>query len=121
MKPSMKQPAPQPAAKPRRTYDQTFKEEAVAMWTSSSKSATVVASELGIDNPNLLYLWRKAFAPAAPGGRGAAGAKSPEELALEVQRLQKENDRLRTQRDILKKTLGILSEPPTSGMNGFKA
>lgn len=92
----------------------------MAMWAGSSKSAAVIANELGIDNPNLLYLWRRAFAPAVPGGRGAAGAKSPEELALEVQRLQRENERLRTQRDILKKTLGILSEPPTSGMNGFK-
>jgi transposase len=117
----MKQPVQKPEEKVRRTFDRTFKEEAVAMWASSSKSATLIARELGIDNPNLLYLWRKAFAPAAPGGKGAAGAKSPEELALEVQRLQKENDRLRTQRDILKKTLGILSEPPTSGMNGFKA
>lgn len=116
----MKQPVQKPEAKQRRKFDQTFKEEAVAMWASSSKPATAIASELGIDNPNLLYLWRRALAPAAPGGKGAAGAKSPEELALEVQRLQKENDRLRTQRDILKKTLGILSEPPTSGMNGFK-
>lgn len=117
----MKQSVQKPAEKVRRTFDRTFKEEAVALWANSSKSATVIAGELGIDNPNLLYLWRKAFAPAAPGGRGAAGAKSPEELALEVQRLQKENDRLRIQRDILKKTLGILSEPPTSGMNAFKA
>lgn len=115
MKPNQK-----PESKQRRTYDKTFKEEALALWASSSKPASAIAQELGIHNPNLLYMWKKAFAPAAPGGKGAAGAKSPEELALEVQRLQKENERLRTQRDILKKTLGILSEPPSSGLNGFK-
>jgi transposase len=116
----MKQSDLKPESKQPRKFDKTFKQEALALWASSSKSASVIAEELGIDNPNLLYMWRKAFAPAALGGKGAAGAKSTEELALEVQRLQRENERLRTQRDILKKTLGILSEPPSSGMNGFK-
>jgi hypothetical protein len=33
--------------------------------------------------------------------------------------LRHENDYLRQQQDILKKTLGILSEAPTSGINGL--
>jgi hypothetical protein len=39
---------------------------------------------------------------------------------LEVENigLRREIDYLRQQRDILKKTLGILSETPTNGLNG---
>jgi hypothetical protein len=33
--------------------------------------------------------------------------------------LRRENDYLRQQRDILKKTLGILSEAPTNGISGL--
>ena len=116
----MKQPDQKPESKQRRTYDKTFKEEALAMWASSSKSASVIAEELGIHNPISSTSGERPLLLRPLGGKGAAGAKSPEELALEVQRLQKENERLRTQRDILKKTLGILSEPPSSGLNGFK-
>jgi len=33
--------------------------------------------------------------------------------------LRRENAELRQQRDILKKTLGILSAPPSNGMSGL--
>jgi chaperonin cofactor prefoldin len=36
--------------------------------------------------------------------------QSPEEMAREIQQLRKELARVSTQRDILKKTMGILSE-----------
>ncbi|HUR47767.1 MAG TPA: hypothetical protein VMZ27_17920 [Candidatus Saccharimonadales bacterium] len=71
--------------------------------------------------PNRLYAWRKRFAPAAAGGRAAAGAKADwiVELQSQLEAALRENQHLRQQRDILKKTLGILSEPPSSGMNGL--
>ena len=37
--------------------------------------------------------------------------RSAEELQAELRALRRENEQLRTQRDILKKTLGILAEP----------
>jgi transposase-like protein len=104
---------------PRRKFDDTFRREAVNHWLSSGKSADVIANELGI-NSNQLYAWRQRFAPADAGG-GAAGAPTPATLA-EAQVLldaaHRENRHLREQRDILKKTLGILSEPPPSAING---
>jgi transposase len=104
---------------PRRKFDDTFKREAVNHWVTSGKPASVIAKELGVD-PNLLYNWKQRFAPADAGGRAAAGAK-PATLAEAQVRLdaaEREIARLREQRDILKKTLGIISEPPRNASSG---
>ena len=105
--------------KPRQEFDQTFKREAVNHWLTSGKSASVVAVELGI-LPNRLYAWRQRFAPAAAGGQAAAGAKpgSAAELQAQLEVARREIRHLTEQRDILKKTLGILSEPSSNAMNG---
>jgi transposase-like protein len=103
----------------RRKFDQTFKREAVQNWLGSGKSAELVAQELGV-HTNRLYAWKKRFAPADAGGRAAAGAKpgSLADLQARLEAAERENRHLREQRDILKKTLGILSEPPMNATNG---
>ena len=53
---------------------------------------------------------------SVPGGGAKRSAAQGE---AENAGLRREIDYLRHQRDILKKTLGILSEPPTSGSNGL--
>jgi|SRR5438309_1839260 transposase len=109
----------QTSARPRRKFDDTFRREAVNHWLSSGKSADVIARELGIHS-NQLYAWRKRFAPAEAGGRAADEAK-PATLAeaqLQLDAARREIRHLREQRDILKKTLGILSEPPPNATNG---
>jgi len=104
--------------KTRKKFNNAFKQQAVELWLNSGKAATVVAAELGI-HAQRLSVWRKRFAPPPPGGDGGGGAKrSAEQWEAENVSLRRENDYLRQQRDILKKTLGILSEPPTSGFNG---
>ena len=105
--------------KTRRKFDETFKREAVQNWLASGKSAEVVAQELGL-LANRLYAWKKHFAPAAAGGRAAAGAKpgSLADLQSQLETALRENRHLREQRDILKKTLGILSEPSPNATNG---
>ena len=116
----MIKPINKPSIKSRRKFDETFKHEAVNNWLSRGKSAEVIAPELGL-NSHRLYAWRKRFAPAAAGGRAAAGAKpgSPTDLQAKLDAALRENRHLREQRDILKKTLGILSEPPTNASNGL--
>jgi hypothetical protein len=41
------------------------------------------------------------------------------DLQARLEAAERENRHLREQRDILKKTLGILSEPPMNVTNGF--
>lgn len=98
-----------PPLKSRRKYDSTFKREAVSLWLKSGKSAREIGAELGIEQSHL-YDWKKAFGPPT----AAAEAQKDEELAA----LRRENALLRAQRDILKKTLGIISEPPSNALNG---
>lgn len=107
--------------KVRRKFDKTFKLEAVNNWLNSGKSADVVAQELGLAAKQL-YAWKKRFAPADAGGRAAAGAKpgSLADVQGQLEAALRENRHLREQRDILKKTLGILSEPSSSVMNGSR-
>lgn len=100
------------------TFDKAFKEHAVNLWVGSGKSAQVVANELGIKRDRL-YLWKQQLEQTAPG-KPVKAPVSPEQLEREVARLQLENQRLRQQRDILKKTLGILSEPLSSDTTASK-
>lgn len=88
--------------KHRRRYDAQFKEQAVKLLLSSGKSLHCVARELGISD-QALKDWKQTH--LQQGGSAA-------ELELENQRLRRELDRVSQQRDILKKSLGILSEDP---------
>ena len=103
-----------------RKFDPTFKREAVANWLSSGKSAEVIAQELGL-SANLLYAWRKPFAPE-DARRASQGAKpgSVADLQAQLDAARRELARVSEQRDILKKTLGILSEPLPNATNGSK-
>jgi transposase-like protein len=97
----------------RKRYDETFQRSSVEHWMLSGKSARQTASELGITTQTLQN-WQKKF-KALPAG---AVAGTLEALQAENRRLQKELHRMMQQRDILKKTLGIISEAPGSGSNG---
>lgn len=101
----------------RRKFDRIFKREAVQNWLHSGKSAEVVGEELGI-NANLLYAWRK-LVPAGAGGRAtAAKPGSVADLQGQLDAAHRELRHVREQCTILKKTLGILSEPSSNAMNG---
>jgi transposase len=109
----------QTSVQERRKFDQTFKREAVQNWLHSGKSAAVVGEELGI-NASLLYAWRK-LVPDVPGAMAARSKPgSLGDLQDQLNAAQRELRHVREQCQILKKTLGILSEPPTSAINGSK-
>jgi transposase len=93
----------------RRRYTEEFKRSAVEHWLSSGRSAERVARELGI-SPYNLRDWRYRYTPALKPV-DAPVPESPEAMKAEVCRLRKELARVIAQRDILKKTLGIVSEP----------
>jgi transposase len=116
----MIKPIKQSSVRTHRKFDPTFKREAVANWLSSGKSAEVIAQELGL-SANLLYAWRKPFAPE-DARRASQGAKpgSVADLQSQLDAALRELARVSEQRDILKKTLGILSEPLPNATNGSK-
>ena len=104
-------------ARSKASYTDQYKQEALALWRSSGRSAAKVAVELGI-RPPLLYRWaRWEREPEATKTNGRP-RRSIEELEAEIHRLRAENAKLLEQREVLKKSLGILSEVPPRGMPG---
>ena len=114
MKSQMKKPG---GHKPH--YPAEYKQQALELWQSSGRSAAKVGAELGI-RPALLFRWAKAQRDRKEG-QAARGARSLEEIEAENRRLREENAKLLEQREILKKSLGILSETPRRGMPGSKS
>ena len=92
-------------------YDENFKRSAVEMWLSGNRSAARICRELGISSQSL-KIWKKQLAALPATGHGQ---RSVEQLEAENRRLKRENLRLAQQRDILKKTLGIISTPDDDG------
>ncbi len=90
-------------------YTEEFKRSVVDHWCHSDKTAVQVAAEFGLKVWNVRD-WRRRYGPR-PKPVDAPLPESPEAMAREIQQLRKELARVTLQRDILKKTMGILSEP----------
>ena len=90
----------------RRVFPETFKREAVDRVASSGLPIGKVATELGL-NETVLRRWVVRLGGEATGAARRpitqAPAPSPADLVSEVTRLRRENERLRMERDILKK------------------
>ncbi|MDH3601802.1 MAG: transposase [Candidatus Tectomicrobia bacterium] len=84
----------------RRMYDDAFKRGAVRLVTHNRHGLSETARRLGI-NAKLLGRWKRAAATRPNGAFADNGHASPE--PDELIRLYKENQRLRMERDILKK------------------
>jgi transposase len=100
-----------------RRYDETFKRNAVALTLEGSRTVKQVAEELGVP-VDRLYEWRRLFA-ARPGAETGA-LQTTEERDEEIRRLRAELVRMQEREIVLKKSLGILSETPESGMPRLK-
>jgi transposase-like protein len=104
-------PTPHPSpTPPRKRFDEAFKRSAVEHWLASGKKARLIAAELGVSVWNLRD-WHKRYGPPPPPAPGVV------ELQEQVRALKAELLRAQQQRDILKKTLGILAEAPTNASN----
>ena len=93
------------ASRTRRHYNAEFKKAAVENYKKNGRDLSRTAHELGINHWTLrdwVEADRNASAPAN-------SERSKEELEEEIRRLRKDLERVTEQREILKKSLGILS------------
>ena len=88
---------------PKKLYDVEFKKQAVQLLVTSGRPLAQVARELGVPVWNLRE-WKKRLQPQL-----AQQPETLEALRLRLAQVERENFQLRQQRDILKKTLGIVS------------
>ncbi|KMP10269.1 transposase [Candidatus Nitromaritima sp. SCGC AAA799-A02] len=95
--------------KKRRQFTKEFKIEAVRLIIEEGRRISEVARELGVAE-NLLGRWKKKYEEGKAEPFPGKGRLSPEDD--ELRRLKRENDRLRMERDILKKAVAIFSEEP---------
>lgn len=97
--------------KTRRQFTSEFKIEAVRLVTDGGRSVAHVARELGI-RPDMLHNWKR----QAEGRAGLVtsdvfpGSGHQPSLQDELRRLQRENERLRQERDFLKKTAAYFAK-----------
>lgn len=87
-------------------YDLNFKRSAVELWQSSGQSAAATAAELGISDQTLKTWKQQLCLPPPP-----STAQTMAELQAENRRLRRDLHFAQRQREILKKTLGILASP----------
>lgn len=101
-----------------RKFDETYKRHAVELTLRGDRKIREVAEELGVTEWTL-YRWRQLYAPGPKAGP-APKTMSEAEKDEEIRRLRAENIHLREREIVLKKSLGILSETPGSGMPGLR-
>ena len=89
----------------RRAFTDDYKRQAVDLVASSGRSVGSVAKELGLRD-SVLRRWVE---QREAGREPTAATRRPITQAAEVARLQREIERLRMERDILKKSIAIFA------------
>lgn len=93
----------------RRTFTREYKLEVIKR-SYQDITITDLARELGIHS-NLIYRWRRQLEKDEGSSFPGKGVEQLSEEESEVARLRKELDDVKTERDILKKAVGIFSKP----------
>ena len=94
--------------KSRRKYSREFKIENVRLWETSGRSVTQIEQELGIGH-GIIKRWKRELAALGDDAFPGHGQLTPEQERL--RQLERENEILRQERDILKKAIAIFSRP----------
>jgi transposase len=92
--------------KTRKKYTREFKEEAVKLITEQGYQITEAARNLGV-NENMLGRWKREI---EGGGEDAQSLQGGAALQAELNRLRKENKRLKMEREILKKAAAFFAK-----------
>ena len=91
----------------RRHFTREFKVNAVQLVTEKGMPVGKVAQELDI-HPNLLHLWRRRLLEEGDKAFVGRGRVKPENA--EIRQLRKALEKVKEERDILKKALGVFSK-----------
>lgn len=91
----------------RRHFTRAFKVNAVQLVTEQGMPVGKVAQELDI-HPNLLHLWRRRM--LAEGDKAFVGRGRAKPQNAEIRQLRKALEKVREERDILKKALAVFSK-----------
>lgn len=90
-----------------RKYTEEFKAEALRLLETTDRSAAAIEQELGITQ-GLLSRWKR---KKDQGKSISTTPSNGESQADQIKRLERENEILRQERDILKKAMAIFSNP----------
>ena len=91
----------------RRRFSKEFKMNAVSMVVDQGRDVIETAHDLEI-RPHMLRKWKKKF--ESDGQQAFPGSGHLKREEEEMRRLRRENERLRMERDILKKAVAICSD-----------
>jgi transposase len=94
----------------RKTYTREFKLQAVGMMTTQGLSVSEIARQLGVSE-NCLRAWRTAA--QEQGAAAFPGQGNPSAEQDELRRLRSEVQKLRAERDLLKKAAAYFANPPS--------
>ena len=91
----------------RRRFTREFKIETVKLVTDGDNSVAQIAVDMGI-HPNTLYKWARQYSDKPQESfPGSGHMTSDVEM---IRQLKRENERLKMERDILKKAMAIFSK-----------
>lgn len=99
---------------PSKTYTEEFRHDAVALYENSpGVSINALATELGV-NRNTLQIWVRKYGTGARTSTEAA-SQTPTSVtdAERIRQLERENARLKEERDILRKAAKYFAEETT--------
>ena len=107
-------------ARLRRKFDDTYKRRAVELSERGERTVGDIAQELGI-SADMLYRWRIEYGVTTRRiTTSPPGPRSVPELERENRELRAKLADMEVRETILKKSLGILSPAPGSGMPKWK-
>ena len=101
----------------KRNYTKEFKIKACELVIIDGIKPAVVAEKLGI-NPVMLYRWVDEYRTNGQDAFVGKGHQKPADA--ELRRLQKENERLRMENEILKKAAAYFAKHPADGSSSPK-
>ena len=96
----------------RKTYSKEFKVQACKLVINENIAVSKVAEKFGI-HPVMLPRWVSEY--EAVGDKAFVGKGRSKSAEVELRKLQKENERLRQENEILKKAAAYFAKKPENG------